>query len=74
MINVSSQQPLIQEAIPMPLENPPKKAGANSLIEVVQEFLSETYEFRFNAITQRLLVRIRGTDEPFHYLNDYDFN
>ncbi len=74
MINVSSQQPLIQEAIPMPLENPPKKAGANSLIEVVQGFLSGTYEFRFNAITQRLLVRIRGADEPFHYLDDYEFN
>ena len=48
--------------------------GFNSNIEQIQAYLTRHYEFKFNSITQRLLVRIRGTDKPFHYLEDYEFN
>lgn len=50
------------------------KIGFNSNIEQIQAFLNANYEFKFNSITQRLLVRIRGTDKPFHYLETYEFN
>lgn len=46
----------------------------NSLIEVIQAFLSQSYEFRFNVITNRIMVKIRGSDDDFHYLEDYEFN
>lgn len=48
--------------------------GFNSSIEQVQNYLTEHYEFKFNSITHRLLVRIRGKDEPYHYLEEYEFN
>ncbi len=51
-----------------------QRVGFNSNIEQIQAFLTANYEFKFNSITQRLLVRIRGTDEPFHYLESYEFN
>lgn len=51
-----------------------QRVGFNSNIEHIQAFLTANYEFKFNSITQRLLVRIRGTDEPFHYLESYEFN
>lgn len=51
-----------------------QRVGFNSNIEQIQAFLSANYEFKFNSITQRLLVRIKGTDEPFHYLESYEFN
>ncbi len=51
-----------------------QEEGYNSNIEQIQAYLTRNYEFRFNSITQRLLVRIRGTDEQFHYLEDYEFN
>lgn len=51
-----------------------QRVGFNSNIEQIQAFLSANYEFKFNSITQRLLVRIRGTDAQFHYLNSYEFN
>ena len=46
----------------------------NSLIEVIQAYLSQFYEFRFNVITNRVMVKIRGSDDDFHYLEDYEFN
>ena len=51
-----------------------QRVGFNSNIEQIQAFLTANYEFRFNSITQRLLVRIRGADTPFHYLETYEFN
>lgn len=51
-----------------------QRVGFNSNIEQIQAFLSANYEFKFNSITQRLLVRIRGADSPFHYLETYEFN
>lgn len=51
-----------------------QEEGYNSNIEQIQAYLTRDYEFRFNSITQRILVRIRGTDEQFHYLEDYEFN
>lgn len=51
-----------------------QRVGFNSNIEQIQAFLTANYEFKFNSITQRLLVRIRGTDKPFHYLESYEFN
>ncbi len=51
-----------------------QRVGFNSNIEQIQAFLTANYEFKFNSTTQRLLVRIRGTDEPFHYLESYEFN
>ena len=51
-----------------------QRVGFNSNIEQIQFFLSAYYEFKFNSITQRLLVRIRGTDASFHYLDSYEFN
>lgn len=51
-----------------------QRVGFNSNIEQIQAFLSANYEFKFNSITQRLLVRIRGADTHFHYLNSYEFN
>lgn len=51
-----------------------QRVGFNSNIEQIQAFLSANYEFKFNSITQRLLVRIRGADNPFHYLETYEFN
>ena len=49
-------------------------AGFNSNFEQIQAFLSANYEFKYNSITQRLLVRIRGADSPFHYIETYEFN
>ncbi len=46
----------------------------NSSIEQIQAYLTKHYEFRFNLITQRLLVKIKGVEEQFHYLEDYEFN
>lgn len=51
-----------------------QRVGFNSNIEQIQAFLSAKYEFKFNSITQRLLVRIRGADSSFHYLDSYEFN
>lgn len=51
-----------------------QRVGFNSNIEQIQAFLSAKYEFKFNSITQRLLVRIRGVDSSFHYLDSYEFN
>ncbi len=51
-----------------------QRVGFNSNIEQIQAFLTANYEFKFNSITQRLLVRIRGADCPFHYLETYEFN
>ncbi len=51
-----------------------QRVGFNSNIEQIQAFLSANYEFKFNSITQRLLVRIRGADNSFHYLDSYEFN
>lgn len=51
-----------------------QRVGFNSNIEQIQAFLTANYEFKFNSITQRLLVRIRGADNPFHYLETYEFN
>lgn len=51
-----------------------QRVGFNSNIEQIQAFLSAKYEFKFNSITQRLLVRIRGADASFHYLDSYEFN
>lgn len=51
-----------------------QRIGFNSNIEQIQAFLSANYEFKFNSITQRLLVRIRGADIQYHYLNSYEFN
>ena len=51
-----------------------QRAGFNSNIEQIQAFLSANYEFKYNSITQRLLVRIRGADSPFHYIETYEFN
>ena len=46
----------------------------NSVIEQIQNYLTEHYEFKFNSVTQRLLVRNKGMNEPYHYLADYEFN
>lgn len=51
-----------------------QRVGFNSNIEQIQAFLSANYEFKYNSITQRLLVRIRGADNSFHYLDSYEFN
>lgn len=51
-----------------------QRVGFNSNIEQIQAFLTANYEFKFNSITQRLLVRIRGADNPFLYLETYEFN
>lgn len=51
-----------------------QRVGFNSNIEQIQAFLTANYEFKFNSVTQRLLVRIRGADNPFHYLETYEFN
>ena len=51
-----------------------QEEGFNSIIEQIQAYLTRHYEFKFNLITQRLLVKVRGTDEQFHYLEDYEFN
>lgn len=51
-----------------------QEEGFNSNVEQIQAYLTRHYEFRFNLINQRLLVRIRGADEQFHYLEDYEFN
>lgn len=51
-----------------------QRVGFNSNIEQIQAFLTVNYEFKFNSITQRLLVKIRGADRPFHYLDTYEFN
>lgn len=49
-------------------------SGFNSQVEQVQSYLSEHYEFRHNAITNRVLVRPTNTTDDFHYLDDYEFN
>ena len=51
-----------------------QRVGFNSNIEQIQAFLTANYEFKFNSITQRLLVRIRGAHIPFLYLETYEFN
>lgn len=50
------------------------RSGFNSNIVQIQNYLLNHYEFKFNSLTQRLLVRIRGKDERFHYLENYEFN
>lgn len=50
------------------------KQECNSSIEVIQAYLSQFYEFRFNVITNRVMMKIRGSDDDFHYLEDYEFN
>lgn len=54
--------------------NKTQEEGFKSYIEQIQAYLTKHYEFRFNVISQRLLVRIRGVDKEFHYLEDYEFN
>lgn len=56
-----------------PTEKIPNE-GFNSNIEQVQAYLTRHYEFKYNSVTQRLLVRIRNADEQYHYLEDYEFN
>lgn len=51
-----------------------QEGAFNSVIEQIQNYLTEHYEFKFNSVTQRLLVRNKGTNEPYHYLADYEFN
>ncbi len=55
------------------VDNQQKDESFNSSIEQVQYYLTKHYEFKFNIINQRLLVRNKG-DEQFHYLEDYEFN
>ncbi len=51
-----------------------QEGAFNSVIEQIQNYLTEQYEFKFNSVTQRLLVRNKGMNEPYHYLEDYEFN
>lgn len=51
-----------------------QNGGFSSNIGQIQDYLSRNYEFKFNAITQRLLVRNRGDDTDYHYLEEYEFN
>lgn len=52
----------------------PTSTGFNSQVEQVQAYLSESYEFKHNAITNRVLVRPANSTEDFHYLDEYEFN
>lgn len=52
----------------------PTPTGFNSQVEQVQAYLSEHYEFKHNAITNRVLVRPANSSDDFHYLEDYEFN
>lgn len=70
MINTSTNNAMQQTAT-QPMG---EKQECNSLIEVIQAYLSQFYEFRFNVITNRVMVKIRGSDDDFHYLEDYEFN
>lgn len=48
--------------------------GSNSQVEQVQAYLKTHYEFKHNAITNRVLVRPVNSTVKFHYLDDYEFN
>ena len=70
MINTSTNNAMQQTAT----QSVGTRQECNSLIEVIQAYLSQFYEFRFNVITNRVMVKIRGSDDDFHYLEDYEFN
>lgn len=62
-----------QAETPQSLINPTPSVF-NSQVEQVQAYLSEHYEFKHNAITNRVLVRPANTNDDFHYLDEYEFN
>lgn len=43
-------------------------------IQMVQSYLTENYLFKYNANTNRLLVKSISGSDKFHYLNDFEFN
>ena len=47
---------------------------STNTIEVIQNYLTLHYEFKYNDHTSRIQFKQRGSSAQFEYLTDYDFN
>ena len=43
-------------------------------VQMVQNFLTTYYQFKYNSNTNRLLVKSKFGTDDFHYLTDFEFN
>lgn len=56
------------------MENFNNTNPATNNIQIVQDYLTAHYQFKYNAVTCRLLVKPVETNADFQYLTDYDLN
>lgn len=74
MNDMTPQLLSIRPVGPVQFDTQSQGVGENSTVKQIERYLSGNYDFRFNAITQRLLVRSIDSEEQYHYLDDYEFN
>ena len=43
-------------------------------VQMVQNYLTTNYQFKYNGNTNRLLVKSKFGIDDFHYLTDFEFN